>query len=87
MSNKGKNFVRFEVNWPNRFKVKPLPFQRGDKVKTPNGIGFIEAVGRSGLHSNLYRVGRKQYWYGGQLKLLYRPVIRIVNANSQAAKA
>lgn len=74
MSNRGKRFIRREVDWPNRFRCSPLPFQTGDKVAIANGTtGIITAVGKTGLHHNVYRVGRKSYWYAFQLKLLARP--------------
>ena len=69
----GKRFVRLEVDWDKRFRCSPLPFQTGDKVHTPKGDGWITAVGMTGLHSVVYRVGKKSYWYGFQLDLLARP--------------
>jgi hypothetical protein len=47
-------------------RIKPLPFQKGDNVKTPNGSGVVTAVG---MHAGqvVYRVGRNQYWYQFQL--------------------
>lgn len=70
---KGTNYIRMQVDWPNRFKNKLLPFQTGDKVETLSGItGTITAVGMSGLHSVVYRVGKRTYWFSFQLRLLCR---------------
>ena len=74
---KGTKYIRIQVDWPNRFKNKPLPFQTGDKVETLSGVvGTITAVGMGGLHNVVYRVGKRTYWFGFQLRLLGRPKLR-----------
>jgi hypothetical protein len=66
-----KNYIRFEFDWDKRFRCSALPFQKGDKVQTPTGQrGLVAAVGITGMHQIMYRVGRKSYWYGFQLDLI-----------------
>ena len=62
-----KQYVRHEVDWPNRFRVRALPFQKDDYVMTPQGAGIISAVGMTGLRGIVYRV-KHNYWYGFQIK-------------------
>jgi hypothetical protein len=63
----GRQFVRHEVDWPKRFHIRALPFQKGDAVRTPKGFGIVDAVGLSGLRGIHYRV-RNHYWFAFQLK-------------------
>ena len=49
-------------------QIAPYPFQKGDKVKTPRGVGIVTAVGHDDAGNVAYRVGRNQYWYGFQLR-------------------